>query len=275
MTRSAVDEIDVGGLRIAYERAGTGPPLVLLHGGLADANATWRAQIDGLSDEFTVIAWDAPGAGRSSDPPESFRLPDYADCLAAFVEALSLERPHVAGLSFGGGLAIEFYNRHPTIPRSLILAGAYAGWAGSLPHERVEQRLRLAIDLAERPPAALVDELLPTMFYGSAPKEGVSRFATAMSEFHPAGFRTMARSFAEADLRDVLPRIDVPTLLLYGDEDVRSPREVADAIHAGIPGSKLVIMRGVGHVSCVEAAERFNAEVRDFLHRVVERVEGR
>lgn len=270
MTGSTVDEIDVGGLRIAYERAGTGPPLLLLHGGLADAKATWRAQIDGLSDEFTVIAWDAPGAGRSSDPPESFRLPDYADCLAGFVEALSLERPHVTGLSFGGGLAIEFYNRHPAIPRSLILAGAYAGWAGSLPRERVEQRLRLALDLAERPPAALVDELLPTMFSGSAPKEGVSRFATAMSEFHPVGFRTMARSFAESDLRDVLPRIDVPTLLLYGDEDVRSPREVADAIHTAIPRSELVIMPGVGHVSCVEAAERFNAEVRDFLHRVVE-----
>src|SRR5437899_7194248 len=60
------------GLRIAYERAGNGPPLVLLHGFVGDGRE-WRRQVDGLSDQFTVVAWDAPGAGASSDPPESFR----------------------------------------------------------------------------------------------------------------------------------------------------------------------------------------------------------
>lgn len=104
-------EIEVGGLRIAYERAGEGPPLVLVHGYVGDGKGTWQRQIDALSDEFTVMAWDGPGAGQSSDPPESFRMPDYADCLAGFIEALELERPHVGGLSFGGGLAID---RWPT-----------------------------------------------------------------------------------------------------------------------------------------------------------------
>lgn len=260
-----MDQIDVAGLRIAYERAGTGPPLVLLHGGVSDGRATWRAQIDALSDEFTVVAWDAPGAGRSSDPPESFRLQDYADCLAAFVEALSLERPHVAGLSFGGGLAIELYDRHPGMPRSLVLAGAYAGWGGSLPPEEVERRLRSALERAGKPAAELVEELLPTMFSGSAPREGVDRFRRSMAEFHPAGLRAMARSFAEADLRAVLPRIAVPTLLLYGDGDVRSPLKVAEEMAAAIPTSQLVILPETGHVSCIEAAELFNAEVRRFL----------
>lgn len=260
-----MDRIDVGGLRIAYERAGTGPPLILLHGGVGDGRGTWHDQIGGLSDRFTVIAWDAPGAGRSSDPPESFRLPDYADCLARFVESLSLEQPHIAGLSFGAGLAIEFYGRHPQVPRSLVLAGAYAGWAGSLPGEQVEQRLQLALDLAGKPSADLVDELLPTMFSGSAPQEGIDRFRKSISEFHPAGFRNMARSFAEADLRHILPRIEVPTLLLYGDQDVRSPVSVAEEIHAAIPTSQLVVMPGVGHVSCIEAPGRFNTEVREFL----------
>lgn len=261
-----MDEIDVAGLRIAYERAGTGPPLLLLHGGVGDGGGTWRAQIDALSDDFTVIAWDAPGAGRSSDPPETFRLPDYADCLAGFVEALSLERPHVAGLSFGAGLAIQLYDRHPELARSLILAGAYAGWAGSLPRERVEERLQLAVELSERPPAELVEALLPTMFSRTPPREAVERVEKALSAFHPAGLRTMARSFAEADLRHVLPRIQVPTLLLYGDEDERSPLAVAEEIHAAIPRSQLVVMPGVGHVSCIEAPDRFNAEVRGFLH---------
>lgn len=87
-----METIEVGGLRIAFERAGEGPPLVLLHGVLADSRI-WRRQLDALSAEFTVVAWDAPGCGRSSDPPETFRLPEYADSLGAFIDALGLGRP--------------------------------------------------------------------------------------------------------------------------------------------------------------------------------------
>lgn len=259
-----MDQLEVEGLRIAYERAGEGPPIVLLHGFVGDSRE-WRRQIDGLSDEFTVVAWYAPGSGRSSDPPESFRMPDYADCLAGFVDALGLGRPHVAGLSFGGGLALELYRRHPTIPMTLVLAAAYAGWAGSLPPEVVEQRLRQSLQLADRPPDQFVRAMIPTLFSESASAERVDEFAAIMSEFHPAGFRAMARSLAEADLRDVLPRIDVPTLLLYGDKDVRAPLNVAEDLHAAIPTSRLVVLPGVGHMSSLEAAERFNAEVRSFL----------
>lgn len=259
-----MDTIDAGGHRIAYERTGEGPPLLLLHGYVGDRR-TWRRQLEDLADEFAVVAWDAPGYGRSSDPPESFRLSDFADSLAAFIDALGLGRPHVVGLSFGGGLALELYRRHPTVPRSLVLASAYAGWAGSLPPEVVEQRLQQALRLAELPPAELVDELMPTLFTPSAPRELVDEFAASMSEFHPAGLRANSLAFAEADLRDVLPRIAVPTLLLYGDRDVRAPLSVAHDLHASIPGSRLVVLEGVGHVSNVEAAERFNTEVRAFL----------
>jgi pimeloyl-ACP methyl ester carboxylesterase len=82
-----------------------------------------------------VVAWDAPGAGRSSDPPEGFGLDGYADCLAGFVDRLDLGRPHVLGLSFGGILALALYGRHPAVTRSPVLASAYAGWGGSLPAE--------------------------------------------------------------------------------------------------------------------------------------------
>ncbi|MGH2671626.1 MAG: alpha/beta fold hydrolase, partial [Actinomycetota bacterium] len=194
-------QLEVEGLRIAYERVGEGPPLLLLHGFVGDGVGTWRRQIDELSDEFTVVAWDAPGMGRSADPPDPFRMPDYADCLAGFVKSLHLGGAHVAGLSFGGALALELYGRHPTIPRTLVLAGAYAGWAGSLPPEVVEQRLQLSLRLADLPPDQLVSTLIPTMFSASAPADRVEEFATNMSEFHPAGLRAMARSVAEADLR--------------------------------------------------------------------------
>ena len=263
-----MEYVDVDGLRIAYERAGSGPPLVLLHGGVGDGPTTWRAQLDGLADSFSVIAWDAPGAGESDDPPAWFRLPDYSDCVAGFVAALGLDRPHVAGLSFGAGLALQLYDRHPSLPRSLILAGAYTGWAGSLPPDRVEHRLELALGLADRPPEELVDALLPSMFSGDAPRTVEDRFAASMAASHPAGVKAMARSFAEADLRGVLPRIDVPTLLVYGDEDVRSPLHVAREIHEAIPDSELVVLEGVGHVCCMEAPDRFNAAVRSFLERV-------
>ena len=65
-----------------------------------------------------------PGAGRSSDPPESFGLEGYADCLAGFIGRLGLERPHVVGLSLGGALALELYRRHPGVPATLVLASA-------------------------------------------------------------------------------------------------------------------------------------------------------
>ena len=81
-----MERIEVNGLRVAYRRAGSGPALVLVHGGLGDSR-DWRRQLEGLGDEFTVVAWDAPGCGGSGDAPASYRLPDYADCLAGFVAA--------------------------------------------------------------------------------------------------------------------------------------------------------------------------------------------
>lgn len=257
-------EVQVGDVRIAYERAGDGPPLVILPGGGFGGRA-WHRQLKGLSDEFTVVVWDAPGTGRSSDPPEAFRLPDYADCLAAFIDALSLQRPHVLGLSFGGALALELYRRAPRLPRSLVLASAYAGWAGSLPADVVAERLETMLRWAELPPDQLARAWLPSLLTEAAPAQMVDEVAASMADFRPVGVRVMVRSSAEADLRDVLPRIEVPTLLLYGDADKRSPRQVAEELHAQIPGSTLVVLSGVGHASNVEAADRFNTEVRNFL----------
>jgi pimeloyl-ACP methyl ester carboxylesterase len=263
-----VDQVEVAGLRVAYRRAGQGPPVVLLHGGLADSRE-WRRQLEGLADEFTVVAWDAPGCGGSADPPAAWRLPDYADCLAGLVQALDLGRPHVGGLSWGGGLALELYRRHPQLPRSMVLASAYAGWAGSLAPEVVAERLRQVLRDAEVPPAQWVPGYLEGLFTGAAPPEVVEEARAMMLEVRPAGMRPMVQGFAEADLREVLPRIQVPTLLLYGDADVRSPLEgVARGLHAQIPGSRLVVMPGVGHQCDMEAPHRFNAEVRSFLRSV-------
>jgi pimeloyl-ACP methyl ester carboxylesterase len=259
-----MDEIEVAGHRIAYRKKGHGPALVLLHGWPVDSRE-WRRQLDGLSDEFTVVAWDAPGAGASADPPTTFRLPDWADCLAGFITALELEEPHVAGLSWGGGLALELYARHARLVRTLTLLSAYAGWAGSLPAEIVEARLELMLRNSELPPEQWAPALIDTLVARRTSPEIVDELRAMIVDFHPAATRTAIRAFAEADLRDVLPRILVPTLLLCGEEDVRAPRTVWEALHAGIRGSKLVIIRGVGHAIDVEAGDRVNAELREFL----------
>src|SRR4030095_14451946 len=93
----------------------------------------WEPQLAGLAEEFTVVAWDEPGAGRSSELPESYDLADFADGLAALLKSLGLGPAHVAGLSWGGAVVLELYRRHPGLVATLIMIDTYAGWKGSLP----------------------------------------------------------------------------------------------------------------------------------------------
>jgi pimeloyl-ACP methyl ester carboxylesterase len=103
------------------------------------------------------------------------------------------------------------------------------------------------------------------MFSEATPQASIDEFGASMARFHPAGFRAMAEASAE-DVREMLPRVGVPTLLVYGDRDVRAPLSVGEHLHAEIAGSTLVVLPGVGHVCNLEAPEPFNATVRRFLH---------
>jgi pimeloyl-ACP methyl ester carboxylesterase len=266
--------VRLGSLEIAFERQGEGSPLVLLHGGVSDSRE-WHRQLDDLSDAFDVVAWDAPGCGRSSDPPPQFLMPDYADCLARFIDTLDLRRPHVAGLSFGGTLALELYRQHPGLPRTLTLASSYTGWAGSLPPEAVTERVDAVTKDSHMTGAEFAARWLPTLLTDDAPAELVDELRAIIADFHPQGARTMARAMAMADLRDVLPHIDVPTLLLYGDADVRSPLTVAEELHARVPASTLVVLPSVGHQLNMEAADQFNSALREFLGRQEPAVDDR
>lgn len=262
----ATKRVRLGDLHVAFRSRGHGPPLLLLHGALCDGRV-WRRQIDDLSDEFTVVAWDAPGCGASSDPPESFRLPEYADLLRELINALRLHRPHVLGHSWGSGVALELCRRHPDSVASLVLAGGYAGWAGSLPVAEVHRRLHLALELADTLPG-YDPRSVPGLFSDVMPVERQAELVEIMSQIRPAGTRVMARAFAEADLRDALPGIAAPTLLLYGDADARSPRKVAQALHASLPNSTLVFMPRLGHEAYLESPADFNVHVRAFLSAI-------
>jgi pimeloyl-ACP methyl ester carboxylesterase len=248
------------GLEIAYERVGEGPPLVFVHGGAGDGRE-WRPQLEALADEFKVVAWDEPGAGRSSDVPAGFGLADYADCLAALIEALALGPAHVAGLSWGGTVVQELYRRHPGLIATLILIDTYAGWKGSLPEEEVRARVA---GVRQMLAAEEFDPTLPGLFAGDPPGEFVPLLGEMAAAVRPESLRREISVMADADQRDLLPRIAVPTLLIWGELDARSPLNVARQFEEAIPNTKLVVIPACGHVSNLEQPDRFNEAVRDF-----------
>jgi len=258
-----LQQILVRNLSIAYQRAGTGPALVLLHGFSLDSRS-WRPQIEQLSDQFTVIAWDAPGAGRSQDPPSTFGISDWVEALAGVLDAADIHQAHLVGLSWGGLLAQEFYARHASHVRSLVLADTYAGWTGSLPAPMPEQRLVAALEDSELPSDAFVEKYLPSMFSDTPPPGLRNELGSIMADFHPAGFRLMATVLARADTREFLSTIKVPTLLIWGDADKRSPLDVGQAMCDLIPGARLAVIRGGGHLTNLERPIEFNAILRDF-----------
>ena len=254
---------NVNGLRIAYQRAGSGPPLVLLHGFICDSRV-WQPQIEALSTDFDVIAWDCPGCGESSDPPEEFSMAEFADCLAGFLDEIGVSSAHLLGLSWGGTLIMEFHRRFPARLRSAVLVDTYAGWTGSLGPEQAKQRLSRCLEESEKRVADWIPEWVPEAFSPSAPKELLNDYADIMADVHPVGFRAMSRAVTP-DFREALSQIDVPTLLIWGADDSRSPLSNAEKIRDGIPDARLVVIPGAGHVSNMEQPELFNAEVREFI----------
>jgi pimeloyl-ACP methyl ester carboxylesterase len=257
-----VEVVLANGLEIAYERVGVGPPLVFVHGAAEDGRV-WQPQLAALGDEFTVVSWDEPGAGRSSDVPADFALADYAHCLATLIEALALGPAHVAGLSWGGTVVQELYRHHPGVVATLILADTYAGWKGSLREEEVRARVAGAFQMLAEP-AEDFDPTLPGLFAGDPPAKFIPMLGEIAAAVRPESLRTQLLLMAEADQRDLLPDIAVPTLLIWGELDARSPLSVARQFAHAIPDTQLVVIPGCGHVSNLEQPEQFNEAVREF-----------
>jgi pimeloyl-ACP methyl ester carboxylesterase len=257
-----VEIVRANGLDIAYERVGEGPTLVFAHGAAEDSRV-WQPQLAALADSFTVVAWDEPGAGRSSDVPTEFGLADYARCLAALIEVLELGPAHVAGLSWGGTVVQELYRHRPELVATLILVDTYAGWRGSLPEAEVRARVAGAREILAAPPDTF-DPTLPGLFAGHPPSEFLPLLQEMAADVRPHSMRNALVVMAEADQRDLLPHIAVPTLLIWGELDARSPLSVARQFEAAIPSTRLSVIPGAGHVSNLERPAQFNEAVREF-----------
>ncbi len=254
-----------GDLRIHYERGGQGPLLVLLHGIGSNARS-WGHQLQGLAGEYDVVAWDMRGYGSSSDPDGPYSLEDIAGDLAGLLDHLGFEKAHVGGLSMGGVVAQEFYRYFPQRVRSLILADTSAGQRALEEEERqrrLEQRLTGAAE-----PAGLARQRTPQLLSPDAPPDVVAEAESIMAEIHPEGYRLAARAFSETDERDLLPRIDVPTLVLWGEYDTVATRQDVEVLASNIKGAQFEVIPRAGHLSNQENSEAFNDAVRRFLSAV-------
>jgi len=255
----------VNNVRIHYERGGQGPLLVLLHGIGSNARS-WQHQLQGLAAEYDVVAWDMRGYGSSSDPEEPYTMADVAGDLAGLLDHLGFENAHIGGLSMGGVVAQEFYRYFQQRARSLILADTSAGQRALDEEERqrrLDQRLTGSVE-----PTGLARQRTPVLLSPEASPEVVAEAESIMSELHPEGYRLAARAFALTDERDLLPRIEVPTLVLWGEYDTVATREDVEVLASNIKGAQFEVIPKAGHLSNQENSDAFNDAVRRFLATV-------
>ena len=192
--------------------------------------------------------------------PAGFGLEDYARSLAALIAALELGPAHVAGLSWGGTVALELYRHHPERVATLILADTYAGWKGSLPAEEVQARVD-----GVRTTLAAGERYDPSGLFAPDPPSELVRLAEEMTAAaRPGTLWAQVSAMAQADQRELLPLISVPTLLIWGESDARSPLTVARRFQEAIPGAELAVIPGAGHLSNLERPGPFNDAVRRF-----------
>ena len=252
----------INGFRIHYERGGRGPLLVLLHGIGSNARS-WAHQLQGLADEYDVVAWDMRGYGSSSDPLEPYSMADVASDLEGLVDHLGFEKAHIGGLSMGGVIAQEFFRYYPDRVRSLILADTNAG-QGALDAEERQRRLDQRLSGAAEP-VGLARARTPVLLSPDASPEMEAEAESIMAEIHPEGYRLAARALSETDERDVLPRIDVPTLVMWGECDTICTREELEFLASSITGAQFELIPKAGHLSNQENPTAFNDAVRRFL----------
>jgi len=178
---------------------------------------------------------------------------------------LGLDRPTVVGQSFGTVYALALYRQRPQAVGALVLVSAYAGWAGSLSAEETERRIRQTERDMSAPVEQTIEKWLPTLLTPAASPDVVELVATMMRNFRPTGVRPAATAPGAADLRDVLTTIAVPTLLIYGDADVRSPADIVGRdMHTRIPGSTLVVIPDAPHMVNLEQPKALNTAIRRF-----------
>ena len=242
-------------------------PCLFVHG-FPHNRTLWTPQLQGLTVNARCVAPDLRGFGETT-VAAPFSMDRYADDLAALLDVLHVDKAVVAGLSMGGYIAFALWRRHPHRVRALALCNTKPGADSD---EAREKRRGLMALARERGSSAVADSMMTGMvgqttrekrpeitnavhrMISSAPVEGVVGALQALMD-RPDSTPTMAT-------------INVPTLVVTGDEDTIIPVEEARAMHAAIRGSTLEIISGAGHLSNLERPAAFNHVFTEFLAKL-------
>ena len=254
----------VGDAEIAFDDIGAGLPVVFLHA--FPLNRTmWEPQIGALVAECRCIPVDFRGFGESTASPP-FGMDRYADDIAAVLDSLQIERAVVVGLSMGGYAAFAMLRRHRERIRALVLADTRA----SADTPEAVARRRALIETARTQGSTAVANTQVAGLMGKSTRD-------KRPDVYDAMHRMMAQAqvegivgaleamIARPDSTPLLPTIDIPTLVIAGDEDVITPPREARTLSDAIDGSRLEVLRHAGHLSNVERPAAFNTVVSEFL----------
>jgi pimeloyl-ACP methyl ester carboxylesterase len=247
---------------------GSGEPILLIMG-LGGSMIGWQSQIPTLSQHLRVIAFDNRGAGRSDMPKMDYSMSMFADDAVALLHALDFDSAHVFGVSMGGMIAQEVALRHPSMVRSLIL-GATSPCLPAMPPR--PKALEATIKAQEMEPRQAFETTYWTGYsdeYLAANEEPLWQRAQVERIYSspPDLWRRQSNAVANHDTRERLGDIEVPTLVIGGDDDPLVPPENSRYLAEHIPNAELILFPGARHSFNLELADETNQTVLDFVRR--------
>lgn len=254
----------VNGIELAYDDAGQGEPVLLLHG-FPFNRTMWRGQVAELGNKYRFITPDLRGHGETQ-AAESATMREMALDAAALLDELKIERAIVGGLSMGGYVALAFYRLFPSRVRALILADTRPQGDTEEAKETREELAAKALREGMEPIAsAMLPKLLAPETFSEQPAT-VERLREMMLGTKPQGAAAALRGMAaRQDQTALLHQIDVPALVIVGEQDDITPPADSRAMQGEISGSRLTVIEGAGHVSNLERPAEFNRALSEFL----------
>lgn len=247
---------------LSVVREGSGEPLILLHC-LGVDHHFWDFAKP-LTSDFTLYRYDLPGHGTSAVPAAAYGIRDLSEQLAGIMRAQNIDRAGVAGISLGGLIAQDFAAQHPGSVSRLILIDTTPRYTDEL---RTMWPERASIARGDGV-ATLVDGLLKIWFTAGALEkntEAVRYVRTTLTRCDGEGYALACEALAQADLRDCVPRIKAPTLVICGDDDIPSFLDAARWLAAHIAKAKLSWIAGARHASVLENPQDAMQLIRTFL----------
>ncbi|HEY8414088.1 MAG TPA: alpha/beta hydrolase [Pyrinomonadaceae bacterium] len=258
--------IRVDDIQLAYEDAGLGLPVVLLHG-YPFNRSLWTEQVSALSNSYRVVTPDLRGLGESDAKPGAATMNQMAQDVAVLLDQLEISRAVIGGLSMGGYVALAFYKQFPSRVRALVLADTRAQ---ADTEDGKQKRFQQAEKALSEGMAGIADSMLPKLLTPetvSKHPEIVKRVRDMMLKTKPEGAAGALLGMAEReDQTPLLAQITCPALILVGREDPITPVADSEKMHREIAGSRLVVIDNAAHVSNLERTEQFNAELVRFLN---------